>query len=256
MRVAILSDIHGNSIALDAVLADIQSNGGVDAFWLLGDLAAIGHDPIGTLERLAQLPNAHFVRGNTDRYLVTSERPPPTIEQAEANPKLWKTLVEVADSFGWTQGMVTAAGWLEWLEALPLEYRTELPDGSRVLCVHASPGNDEHPAFYPSMSPAEAGSLVDGCQAELVLVGHTHQPLDVYAKGVHLVNAGSVSNPFPPDLRASYVLLEADKQGNRVYHRQVEYDREAVIAAVRRSRHPSGQFIVQFMRGKVLPSIS
>ncbi len=53
MRMALLSDIHGNSIALDAVLGDIQSQGGVDAYLILGDLAAIGHGPIGALERIA-----------------------------------------------------------------------------------------------------------------------------------------------------------------------------------------------------------
>jgi len=83
--IALLSDIHGNPIALDAVLEDIQQQGGADQYWILGDLAAIGHDPVGTLEKLARLPNATFVRGNTDRYLVTGERPGPTIEQCSSN---------------------------------------------------------------------------------------------------------------------------------------------------------------------------
>jgi hypothetical protein len=77
MRIALLSDIHGNPIALDAVLDDVQDQGGVDAHWELGDLAAIGYDPVGVLERLVALPNVQFARGNTDRYLVTGERPPP-----------------------------------------------------------------------------------------------------------------------------------------------------------------------------------
>ena len=78
MRVALLSDIHGNSIALDAVLSDIEQAGGVDEYWALGDLVALGHDPIGVVERLASLPGLSLVRGNTDRYVVTGDRPPPT----------------------------------------------------------------------------------------------------------------------------------------------------------------------------------
>ena len=74
MRVAVFSDIHGNSIALDAVLADITARGGADAYWVLGDLVAIGADPVDTLERLAALPNPTFVQGNTQRYLLTGER--------------------------------------------------------------------------------------------------------------------------------------------------------------------------------------
>ena len=74
MRLAILSDIHGNSIALDAVLADANALG-ADGFLVLGDLVAIGHDPVGVLQRLVELPNAHFVQGNTDRYTCAGDRP-------------------------------------------------------------------------------------------------------------------------------------------------------------------------------------
>ena len=49
-----MSDIHGNPIALDAVLADIEATGGVDEHWVLGDIVALGHDPVGVLERLAR----------------------------------------------------------------------------------------------------------------------------------------------------------------------------------------------------------
>src|SRR5687767_12043569 len=104
MKLALLSDIHGNSVALDAVLADIKAQGGVDAHWILGDLVAIGHDPVGVLERLTQLPNARFVRGNTDRYVFAGDRPFPSLTEAEADPKLLSVLVEVAGTMAWTQG--------------------------------------------------------------------------------------------------------------------------------------------------------
>jgi predicted phosphodiesterase len=73
MRLAILSDIHGNLAALDAVLTDIVRHGGADGYIVLGDLAAQGYAPSPTVERLAQLPNARFVRGNTDRCVVRRE---------------------------------------------------------------------------------------------------------------------------------------------------------------------------------------
>jgi predicted phosphodiesterase len=75
MRLAILSDIHGNPLALDAVLADIQSLGEVDAYWLLGDFAALGYDPVTPLEKVTALPHASFTRGNTDRYVVAGDLP-------------------------------------------------------------------------------------------------------------------------------------------------------------------------------------
>ena len=78
MRLALLSDLHGNPIALDAVLADIEAKGSVDGYLVLGDLVAVGHDPGCVLERLVRLPGARFVQGNTDRYVVTGQRPYPT----------------------------------------------------------------------------------------------------------------------------------------------------------------------------------
>jgi predicted phosphodiesterase len=72
MRLALLSDIHGNPLALDAILADIRATcGGADTYWVLGDLVAIGYDPAGVLERLVALPNVSYTYGNTDRYLLT-----------------------------------------------------------------------------------------------------------------------------------------------------------------------------------------
>ena len=116
MRIAAFSDIHGNIVALDAVLADIESQGGVDAFWVLGDLVALGPSPVQVLERLVSLPNVRIVRGNTDRYVYTgSDRPFPSIEQARDSPHLLPNLVECAATFSWTQGALTPGAWITWL---------------------------------------------------------------------------------------------------------------------------------------------
>jgi predicted phosphodiesterase len=254
MRLALLADIHGNPIALDAVLKDVETQGGADAYWVLGDLAAIGYAPVATLERLAALPGVRFTRGNCDRYLFTGERPEPKLEAAQADVDLVLKLVEVAQSFAWTQGYLTAAGWLDWLTGLPLEERLILPDGTRLLGVHARPGSDDGPGLHPALRDAELEALLDGCEADLVCVGHTHWPLERRVGGVRVVNLGSVSNPMAPDLRASYALLEANASGYRLEHRQVDYDRGAVIEAVRRSRHPAGGFIVSYFLGQRRPS--
>src|SRR6267143_287839 len=109
VRLAILSDIHGNTIALDAVLEDIQSSGGVDGYLILGDLAAIGPDPVGVLERVAGLPDAHVVRGNGDRYVVTGERPDWYKRgRSRSEQEIHRIEVEVERSLSWTQGFVTA----------------------------------------------------------------------------------------------------------------------------------------------------
>ena len=251
MRIALLSDVHGNPIALDAVLTDIRAQGGVDIYWVLGDVAAIGYDPVGVIERLVALPCIRFVHGNTDRYLVTGERPPPTLEDAQADPSHLSKLIEVAQSFAWTQGVVTATGWLNWLAELPLEQRMVLPDGTRLLGVHAAPGTDDGPGVHLGLSDVELHSLFINCGAEVVCVGHTHIPLDRSVAGIRIINPGSVSNPLTAELQASYVLLDANPSGYHIQFRQVAYDWEAVIVAIQRSHHPASTFLIQYMRGQL-----
>jgi diadenosine tetraphosphatase ApaH/serine/threonine PP2A family protein phosphatase len=194
------------------------------------------------------------VRGNTERYVCTGDRPPPSPAEAAADPSLLPVLVEVAGTFAWTLGAVSQCGWLDWLSALTLELRAVLPDGTRMLGVHARPGHDDGIGFHPALDEAERAYLLGDCEADLVCVGHTHAPLDVWAGGTRIVNAGSVSNPLPPDLRASYVLLEADASGCRVTHRRVDYDRKAVIDALLRLRHPGAGFTVRHLRGEGRPA--
>jgi putative phosphoesterase len=253
MRVAVFSDIHGNSIALDAVLADITARGGADAYWVLGDLVAIGAEPVGTLERLAALPNPTFVQGNTERYLLTGERPYPSMQDARSQPDLLPRLVEVAHSFAWTLGALTSTGWRDWLAALPIEQRTSLPDGTRVLLTHVAPGLNDGPGIHPGHSDEVLAGMLGEIEAELVCVGHTHWPLQRQVGTVRLINDGSVSNPWSPDLRASYVLIDADDSGYQVQLHRVDYDRTAAIEAVRRAHHPSGDFIISWLSGERAP---
>lgn len=253
MRIALLSDIHGNSLALEAVLADIAAQGGVDTYWLLGDFSSLGYDPVGVLERVTQLPNAFFLRGNHDRYTVTGERPGPTLEQAQANPKLVPFLLVMATNLAWTQGQIRASGWWDWLAQLPLDLRLTLPAGTRLLGVHAAPGLDDGAGIIPILSDDELRDVLAPAEADLVIVGHTHVPLDRTIEQVRVVNLGSVSNPMKPRREASYAILQADSTSYNVQMRYVEYDREAVIVELQRVKHPTVDFLTKFIRGEMLP---
>ena len=251
MRIAVLSDIHGNDFALEAVLGDIDSKGGVDGYWILGDLIAIGHAPIKVLETLQCLSNTSFVRGNTDRYVCTGDRPPPTEEEVFANNSLLGQRIEVEGDLCWTQGAATTAGWLDWLSNLPLEFRTQLPDGTSVLCVHASPDQDAGSGVSPEMKDHELESLLSDCQENLICVGHTHRPFSRYVEDKRIINPGSVSNPVGSDPRASYAILYADENGYEFGFYRVEYDYQAVIDILTRIKHPARRFITEHMLGLI-----
>ena len=247
MRIAILSDIHGNIEALNAVLRDIDSLGRVDEYWILGDLAALGPSPTQALQRIAALPSASIIRGNTDRYVCTGDRPSPSKEQVRDDIGLLDACVEVQGSFSWTQGCVTESGWFDWLDALPLAMTHKLPDGTDVLCVHASPGTDDGAGIMPDVQPSVLSELLGDVDAGLVLVGHTHMPVDIQIGSTRIFNPGSVtSGPYHPEAR--YGLLDADESGYRLEHRKCTYDVQTTVAKLERIRHPG----LRFLRLKLL----
>jgi len=248
MRIALLSDIHGNSLALDATLADIKT-AGIDEYWILGDIVALGPDPVGVLQRLSTLQNCCFIRGNTDRYVVTGDRPPPYPSDIGQDSEILKVFAEVAGTFAWTQGAITTAGWFDWLSQLPLERNMILPDGTNCLLVHATPDNDDGNGIDKGLPNEEIRKLLKECSADLLCVGHTHQPISRKVDRWHILNPGSISNPRPPVLEASYAILDANIEEYKIEHRKVEYDREQVISQVQKLKHPGADFIIKHMRG-------
>ena len=183
------SEVHGNPSATRRRSSRTSSRrGGIDVFWVLGDHAALGPEPVEALGTLAALPHATFTRGNTDRYVLTGDLPPPSI----GDP------VQSAAFFAWTRGVLTAGGWLEWLDAHPLEVRLTLPDGTRVLGVRREPGRDDGLGLRAEQSEDELGG------ARRRLRGrprarrgrHAHATSTARIAGVRLVNLGSVSLPM------------------------------------------------------------
>lgn len=245
MRLAMLSDIHGNSIALDAVLDDIQSIGGVDEYWILGDHVNQGYDPAGVMARLDRLEPKRCVSGNTDRYLVDGSRRGPSVERVLANPELMDRVVSAEQGSGWARGVLTATGHYDWVRELQFEHRTTLPDGTRLLGVHASLASDEWVPIA-STTAAEIADHFPGLDADLVFAGHAHLESDNTFDGVRFVTLGSVANSMNEDRRAKYAILEADAAGYKVTRRRVAFDYDRLVSEIRATRHPSEPWLLGF----------
>jgi len=248
VKLGLVSDVHGNRHALEAVVADGAAQG-VDEWWALGDLVAIGPEPVRTLELLAELPGLRAIAGNTERYVLTGDRPPPHAADVVNDPVLFRIYDEVLRSFAWTAGAMAATGWSDWLVALPAELRTTLPDGTTVLAVHAQPGRDDGPGITPHRDEDALRQDLATADASIVFAGHTHQPTDRWIDDIRAVNLGSVSNPVTDDARASYVVVHADRHGHGIEHRRVAYDVDGFLATLARSRHPAAGHIESFHRG-------
>jgi diadenosine tetraphosphatase ApaH/serine/threonine PP2A family protein phosphatase len=204
MRVlALLYDIHGNLPALEAVLADAKD---ADAFLLGGDYATAGAWPKETVERLKELENATWIRGNADRWLVDRHDAPAPIDEIAA-----RTAEQLGDAL------------VEELSTLP-----ESAEIDGTLYCHASPLSDME-TFLPR--PGERDEeLLAGAEAPRVVAGHIHVAFRrAGPSGIELVNPGSVGMPWDGDHRAAYALIADD----RVEQRRVDYDWQKSVAAVR-----------------------
>ena len=245
MRVAIFSDVHGNSIALDAVLADVERVGGVDAFWFIGDAASQGFDPVGSVQRITALPDLKAVRGNTDHHSTADTHllDDDFVQWVTGDREAALRTYAIVSNFYWTRGAVTATGYFDWLAELPVEERVDLPDGTRVLLVHAAPGTDDGAGIHDGQGDAELGEILAAADADLVVVGHTHKPLDRTVNGVRVWNLGSVSNPATSDERAMWTLLDADESGYQLERQFAPYDVAEVLSRLVAVHQPAESHI-------------
>ena len=215
-RLAVLSDIHGNTWALRAVLADVERHH-PDGFVLLGDLLADGPDPVGTLALLRTLPKATFVQGNTDRYL--SDLTQVVSPRAE--------MPDLVATWQWAVDQVGDDG-CRFLAGLPADARIETPAG-HVLATHGIPGDDE--GFVDPEKP-DTWSGLQWHGARLLLLGHLHVPFVLELDEGTVVNPGSVGIPTPTGGPASYALLDLYAGGRiAVQHVQVPWDIAGYVEA-------------------------
>ena len=244
-RLAALSDIHGNLPALKAVLEDIKTREKPDAYWILGDLVAFCPWPSQTLARLRALPDAYFLSGNTDRYLITGRRPAAMVNSREDWENMAQMLRVRDATFRWAVERLSYKDY-EFLRDLPTQLELELPDYGPILAVHATPEDDET-VILPDMSQTELEARVAefNLQARLMLCGHTHRPMDRPVGDVRLVNCGSVGLPLDGDPRAAYALLDFDDGQCKVAVHRVDYDREAVLDEMERVEHPGLPWVGQ-----------
>jgi diadenosine tetraphosphatase ApaH/serine/threonine PP2A family protein phosphatase len=211
----LLYDIHGNLPALGEVLRQAE-NEGVDRWLLGGDYGTPSPWPLESLDRLKQLSDATWIRGNGERWL----REPP-----EDRPEVMQIYEYM------TAGVPVEV--VEWLYGLPPQAEI---DG--VLYVHGSPLSDVE-SFAPEPEEDEA-RLLDGVRDRLIVFGHSHQQFRRPGPdGTDLLNPGSVGMPLDGDPRAAWAVRT---DGGELEFRRTEYDVEQAAAGYRAMGGEFGQF--------------
>ncbi len=238
MRIAIISDIHGNLTALEAVMADLRQQK-PDIVFHGGDLATAGCNPAEVVDCIADAGWAG-VMGNTDEMLWDDSG----LRAMEVSAPRLKPLLETLEQFANKTRKAIGDQRIAWLRRLPAELRHE-----NMALLHAGPGN----VWRAPMDSADDQAFIDtysGLNARTVVYCHIHRPFIRTVGEMTICNCGSVGSPYDGDPRASYLMME---DGNPAI-RRVQYDMEKEVGRLLASDHPHKEWIAQLRRsGSYVP---
>jgi len=228
MRIAVVSDIHGNLTAFEAVLADLRQ-ASPDLILHGGDLAEAGARPVEIVDRIRDL-GWPGVAGNGEEALSMPETLEEFASQSSAPPSLWAAVREMLAATRALLGEERIA----WLRAQP-RVQIQAP----IALVHASP-ESAWIAPGPEASDAELESVYSPLRQPIAVYGHIHRSF--IRAGV--VNSGSVSLSYDGDCRAAYFLLD----GSVATIRRVEYDVEKELKALSSCGLPHADWIASSLK--------
>lgn len=231
MKILVISDIHANLTALEAVLVDA---GDFEATWCLGDVVGYGPDPNECIARIRHLPNLTCLLGNHDAA-VTEQ-----IEISSFN-------LEARISVGWTQTVISAAS---------LKFLKGLSSTAKVAGQTLAHGSPRHPIWEYLLDSRSVSENFEFFDTPYCFVGHTHLPViyelddshqmpahiipepfePVQLQGRAIINPGSVGQPRDRNPFASYAIF--DSEANTIENRRAVYDIEAVQARMRFANLP------------------
>ena len=236
MRILVISDIHANLTALEAVLQDA---GEIDATWCLGDLVGYGPDPNECISRIRQLPNSTCLIGNHDAAALEK------IDIVSFNPEARLAIL-------WTQ---------ERLEPTNKDYLMSLPDHQVIGDVTIAHGSPRQPVWEYLLDTRTATQNFDFFTTPFCFVGHSHLPAICQLTDGHrmadlfipepqienklvpraILNPGSVGQPRDRDPRAAYAIFDTDTLTWEPH--RVEYDILSVQARMQTAELPQRHIV-------------
>jgi putative phosphoesterase len=237
MRIAFISDIHGNVFALDSVLEDLESER-VDQIICLGDLA-FGPQPHEAIERMKAL-GCPIILGNWDSWSLKG--------MPHADDEIGRRLMEIGEFWA---NLLTDED-REFIGTFKPTLPLELDDGTTILCFHGSPNSFEDFVFATT-SDDDLKRMFDGYKADVLVGGHTHLQMVRRWEDSVIINPGSVGQPFrnwwPRIIRnahwAEYGLLDVDKGRMAIDVRRTTYDVEALLRIFRESGMPHAEWWIE-----------
>ena len=226
MKIAVISDIHGNMEALEAVYNDIEAEG-CDKIFVLGDYAMAGPEPDTTISWFMNKEGDDkftLIQGNTDLMI------------ADYSEKVYQSVKEKAPIMA---EALKNDFWLinpiqrNFLKSLSSQKIVDI-EGVKILLVHGSPRKNNED-ILPETPMAVLEEMLEGVEADVILCGHTHMPCGFQtSKKQTVVNVGSVGRPFTPEPKSCYLKMTVTN-GNCIFeHKFVEYNNETAALKLRK----------------------
>lgn len=214
MKVAVLSDIHGNFQALESVMEDVKANNCEQVF-CLGDLAMAGPQPGMVIDYVRKQNNWTVIQGNTDKMIAGFS--PEILQNVKNNfPVMANALADDV--------LLIEEDKKDYLRNLPAQKELTL-EGVKLLLVHGSPRRNNED-ILPDMPLKIIEEMLEGTNADLIFCGHTHVPAGYQTnKKQTVVNVGSAGRPMTDEPKACYVIADFQDGGFSIEHRFIDYDR-------------------------------
>lgn len=218
MKIAVISDIHGNMEAVEAVFKDIETQN-CEKLFVLGDYAMAGPEPQAVIEYFmnkSKDENVTMIQGNTDLMIV---------DYNEELYQLLKTKAPIMAEALKSDVQVINQEAKDFLANLPPQKEVVL-NGVKFLLVHGSPRRNNED-ILPETTMEQLEEMLSGINADVVLCGHTHLPCGFQTETKQtVVNTGSIGRPFTPEPKSCYLTITVN-EGKCVFeHHFVDYDRE------------------------------
>jgi putative phosphoesterase len=226
MKIAVMSDIHGNMQALSAVMENIEEQE-CDKIFVLGDYAMAGPQPRDAIQFfMDKLNNKKYkmIQGNTDLML------------AKYSEDLYDMLQDSAPIMA--DALKFDAKELDNMERaflLTLPEKLEVTEGGvKFLLVHGSPRKNNED-ILPDIRLDKVEEMLTGVKADAILCGHTHIPCGFQTRTKKtVINVGSVGRPFTPEPKACYLTIVVENGKCEYEHHFVEYDKNAAYEILRK----------------------
>ena len=211
MRIAVISDVHGNNVALEAVICDIQ-NQGINHVIFLGDLVMVGPEPNLVINMLKALNPLCWLKGNTDIWLdeMSDDWRPNTEKERE-----------LYQYYQYAKSRLDG-GQIEYILGRPITETVECM-GTSILCVHGSPRAVNEIMDY--RVPLEyLTQMIESVKEDIIICGHSHVPYIGEHNGRYIFNVGSIGKPLDGDNRASYGIINLESEAKPEFEiRRIHY---------------------------------